>query len=99
MTPQEHLRDELKNCSQYTLTQTEQQELSSLGMKAFLFKQITRKKFRKWRLPDLAHDRINRALDHCLAKSEPLTFRFRFGGYKLWRLDSAPEVDWAEFFA
>ncbi len=60
---------------------------------------ITRKKFRKWKLPDLAQKRIDKVLDFCLDNKEPIVFRFRFGGYKLWQLSSAPEVDWAEFFS
>jgi hypothetical protein len=65
----------------------------------FLFKLITRKKFRKWKLPDLAQERIDKVLDFCIINKEPIIFRFRFGGYKLWQLKSAPEADWAEFFA
>ena len=98
MSPQQHLEKELRECTSYELSSDEMKELERLGLKDFLFKQITRKKFRRWKLPDQARERIDQALDHCLSKEEPLTFRFRFGGYKLWRLDSAPFVDWAEFF-
>jgi len=98
MTPQQHLEDKLKNCAHYKFSPSEQEKLKSVGLKQFLFEQITRKKFRRWKLPDLARERIDKALDYCMAGQEPIIFRFRFGGYKLWQLESAPEVDWAEFF-
>ncbi len=99
MTPQQYLEHKLKNCAHYKLSMHEQENLRSAGLKQFLFGQITRKKFRRWKLPDLARQRIERALDHCITKQQPILFRFRFGGYKLWQLESAPEVDWAEFFS
>lgn len=99
MEPQEYLEKKLKHCAHYELTPSDRKILDERGLKDFLFGQITRKRFRRWKLPDLARERIDKALDHCLATQEPLLFRFRFGGYKLWRLESSPEADWAEFFA
>lgn len=98
MTLQQYLENKLKNCAHYNLSVQEKKDLENFGLKQFLFTQITSKKFRRWKLPDLARERIEKALDHCIINQEPIIFRFRFGGYKLWRLESAPEVDWAEFF-
>ncbi len=99
MTPQEYLEKKLKTCSQHQLAAAERQVLESGGLRSFLFQQITRKKFRRWKLPDAARARVETALDYCLPRKLPLLVRLRFGGYKLWRLPSTPEVDWAEFFA
>jgi len=99
MSPQQYLEDELKKCAWHDLSSQEKKSVKDIGLKNFLFGQITRKRFRRWKLPDLARERIDRALDFCISMQKPLLFRFRFGGYKLWRLESAPEVDWAEFFA
>lgn len=99
MTPQKYLENKLKNCAYYEFSDQEQEKLKNLGLKKFLFEQITRKKFRRWRLLELARERIEKALDYCISNQKQLIFRFRFGGYKLWRLKSSPEVDWAEFFA
>lgn len=98
MTPQQYLENRLKRCAHYELSLLDQESLKNIGVKDFIFWQITRKKFRRWKLPELARERINRVLDYCFSKQKPILFRFRFGGYKLWRLESAPEVDWAEFF-
>jgi hypothetical protein len=98
MTPQQYLEHRLKECTHYEPSTKDLDEIKRNGLKDFLFRQITRKKFRRWKLPDLARERILRALDLCISGKKPILFRFRFGGYKLWRLASAPEVDWAEFF-
>ncbi|MDQ3076876.1 MAG: hypothetical protein M3Q63_02385 [bacterium] len=99
MQPQQYLENKLKNCARYQLSTQDYRDLKTIGNKEFLFKLITRKKFRRWKLPDLARERIDTTLDFCLTHNEPIIFRFRFGGYKLWQLKSAPEVDWAEFFS
>lgn len=67
-------------------------------MKEKLFRLIKRKEFRRWALPSDAEPRIRRAIDLCSEKNRPLNFVFEFGGYKLWRLPSAPYADLAEEF-
>ncbi len=98
MSPQEYLESKLRECAHYDFSPQDQENLKTLGLKSFLFQQITRKDFRRWKLPDPARERIDKALEFCISKKVPILFRFRFGGYKLWRLETAPEVDWAEFF-
>lgn len=97
MAVQKYLEDKLKNCSKYELTNEDKKYIKENSLKEFLFKQISRKKFRRWKLPDPAKKRIKKALDVCLAENKPIIFRFRFGGYKLWSFPTTPEVDWAEF--
>ena len=67
-------------------------------MREKLFKLIKRKGFRKWALPEDAEQRVRRAIDVCTSENRPLNFVFEFGGYKLWRLPSAPYADDAETF-
>ncbi|MBR1777590.1 MAG: L-tyrosine/L-tryptophan isonitrile synthase family protein [Alphaproteobacteria bacterium] len=63
-----------------------------------LYRLITRKSFRKWALPPNAAERIKTAVALCTAENKPLNFVFEFGGYKLWRLPSAPYPDLAETY-
>jgi hypothetical protein len=60
---------------------------------------ILSKKFRKYSAgPELvAH--IKASVAHQVENNEPIKIVYPHGGYKLWRLDEAPEVDWAELFA
>lgn len=83
MKPQQYLENKLKSCASYKLSPQEE-DVRTIDIKNFLFKLITRKKFRRWKLPDLARGRIDKTLDFCLLNKEPIIFRFRFGGYKLW---------------
>lgn len=98
MSPQEYLENKLHTCAHYQLSEDERKRIKVIGLRAFLFEQITRKKFRRWKLPEVARAKIEGALDYCLPKKSPLQIRWRFGGYKLWRLSTTPEADWAEFF-
>lgn len=99
MSPQQYLENKLKSSAKYTLSSSEEVNLEKIGLKDFLFQLITRKTFRRWKLPELARERIDKVLEFCLANNEPIIFRFRFGGYKFYQLKSAPEVDWAEFLS
>ena len=63
-----------------------------------LYRLITRKSFRRWALAADAPDRIKIAVNICTAAKKPLNFVFEFGGYKLWRLPSAPYPDQAETY-
>jgi hypothetical protein len=98
MSPQEYLENRIKTCSQYKLTKEDKQFITDNSLRDFLFKQMTRKKFRRYKLTDLTIEKINQALDYCMPDNKPIIFRLWFGGYKLWRYPTTPEVEWAEFF-
>ncbi len=72
--------------------------VKQLGIEEWLYRTLTRKPYRKWRITPEAEPVIREAIHVRVAENKPLLFRFPFGGYKLWRLPSTPEVDWAEFF-
>jgi hypothetical protein len=63
----------------------------------FIYKKLTSKKFRKWSIDDDSKKRVKEAIKINLEKNEPIKFTYPFGGYKLWRIPTSPEVDWAEF--
>jgi len=60
---------------------------------------ILSNKFRKYSVSDEEKEKIKKAIRERISKNQPVELVFSFGGYKLWRLDEAPEVDWAELFA
>lgn len=95
---EEYLRTQLQDCSKYELSGQDKEFLDKEGIEAFIVKTVTSKKFRKWALPEEAKERVKKAVFLCVAQKKPIQFTFPFGGYKLWRLPTAPEVDWAEFF-
>ena len=99
MTVQEYLQSELNNCANYELTAEDTTQLEKVGIEEFIYSKLTSKKFRKWKVDELSKQQVRKAVHLAVTVNKPLQFRYPFGGYKLWRMPSAPEVDWAEFFA
>ncbi|MBN8232597.1 hypothetical protein JYK02_34275 [Corallococcus macrosporus] len=94
----QHLRSRLETSAHHTLTPQEQTVLDKEGLRAFLIKQVLSKKFRKWSVDADTQQNIARVVDAALKTQQPLSFVLPMGGYKIWRIPSSPEVDWAEFF-
>lgn len=56
------------------------------------------KKFRKFSMISEYQNHIKNVIDESIKNDLPIKLSFPFGGYKLWRLEETPEVDWAELF-
>ena len=65
----------------------------------FIYKSIMSKKFRKYSVNLEYQKEIYSAIELNVKNSQPIKITLVFGGYKLWRLDESPEVDWAELFS
>jgi hypothetical protein len=64
-----------------------------------IFKIIMSKKYRKYAAEPAIAEHIKRAIVLNIKNREPINVTTFHGAYKLWRLDEAPEPDWAELFA
>lgn len=64
-----------------------------------IFRAVMSKKFRKYSVNPEYVEHIKAAIGICTANNQPIKFSLVFGGYKLWRLDEAPQPDWAELFS
>jgi len=64
-----------------------------------IFRLVTSKKFRKYSLTAEYAAHIKNSIKENVQDSKPINLTFLGGCYKLWRLDEAPESDWAELFA
>jgi hypothetical protein len=96
MTAQEYIQSELDQLqAQLAVPQPKTPEELSDS----IFKLLTAKKFRKYALSEEYAKHIKDSIDTCVAANEPIKIVFFGGCYKLWRLDEAPEADWAELFA
>lgn len=96
MTPQAYIQselDQLKAPIDVPQPQT-QEELADSVLKL-----LTSKKFRKYALSEEYAQHVKDSVNACIAANEPIKIIFFGGCYKLWRLDEAPEADWAELFA
>lgn len=65
----------------------------------YIFHCLMSKKFRKYSVTSEYQEHIRSAVESCVSRNEPIKISFVFGGYKLWRLEEAPEADWAELFS
>lgn len=64
-----------------------------------IFRALMSKKFRKYSANETLQLHIREAIRINVEKNQPINITFLHGAYKLWRLDEAPETDWAELFA
>ncbi len=98
LTVNDHLKTELYSCADYNLTSADELFLKIHGVENFIIKKLSSKKFRKWSISENEKQRLQTAVQINLKQNKPILFVFPFGGYKLWRLPTAPQSDWAEFF-
>lgn len=64
-----------------------------------IFRILKTRKFRKYAINDDLICDIKEAINYDVKNRQPINITFLQGCYKLWRLNEAPESDWAELFA
>ncbi|MEI7579081.1 MAG: hypothetical protein WCJ58_03500 [bacterium] len=99
MNAQEYLKTELETAGKYQLNEEDKKYLAKFGIKEFIYKSLTRKKFRRLKVTPETEQRVRTEIDMAVDNTEPLQVVFVMGAYKLWSLTSFPYPDWAEFFA
>lgn len=75
------------------------ESIGTRPIEAAIYTKVMSKKFRKLKADEKTVSVTKRAIHHAVSRHQPVTVSFLFGGNKLWRLDEAPEIDWAELFA
>lgn len=96
MTAQEYIESSLKQLQEpVDLPQPKTQD----ELVEAIFKLVTSKKFRKYSLTPEYTAHIKNSIKENVEANKPINLTFLGGCYKLWRLDEAPESDWAELFA
>ncbi len=97
MTAKEFIEKRLENLK--TSPAIESELKSTKDLPDFIFRAITSKKFRKYKIiPETYTIHIKEAIENSIKNNIPIKLVFPFGGYKLWRLEETPEADWAELF-
>lgn len=96
MTPQEFILSELDRLKAPVDVPEPQ---TPDGLASSVLRLLTSKKFRKYALSEEYAEYIMNSVKACVAANAPIKIVFFGGCYKLWRLDEAPEADWAELFA
>ena len=96
MTPKEFIGKRLQELQLHT--ETVNNFKSDKDLAEFIFNTVMSKKFRKFAVTPEYIPNIKWAIENSIENNLPIKFVFPFGGYKLWRLEETPEVDWAELF-
>lgn len=96
MTAHEYISTSLKQINKpigVTSSYTQEELVESI------FRLLTSKKFRKYALTEEYATHIRNAIHENVSTNQPINLTFLGGCYKLWRLEEAPESDWAELFS
>jgi hypothetical protein len=93
---QSYLESRLKTCSVVAKGGTFHAPSDSL--EDAILSHLLSKRFRKWAVSPEYLQEIRAQVRYAISQRRPIEPTWFFGGYKLWSLPSAPEVDWAEFF-
>jgi hypothetical protein len=96
MTAQKYLQTKLKELKTQAFLEEHSNKHELVDA---IFRIITSKKFRKYKLSEEQAEHIKNSVTENVACNEPIKATLVFGGYKLWRLEEAPEADWAELFS
>lgn len=94
MKPSEYILNELNELSSFKPTTVDDADLIDT-----IYKFLMSKKFRKYATNPEYIPHIRSAISIAIEKNEPIKLTLVFGGYKLWRLEESPSVDWAELFS
>lgn len=94
MKPSEYIQSRLDD-----LKKIEVVDVSKDKLVETIVNKILSKKFRKYAVDEAFREHVNKVVSNSVKKNEPITMVWVFGGYKLWRIPTAPEADWGELFS
>jgi hypothetical protein len=97
MNAQEYIVSQLKALKEPAFSDVKPKD--DKEMAEAVFTTLMSKKFRKYSVPAKNQMILRAAIEKNIANNEPVKISWPFGGYKLWRFEEAPEVDWAELFS
>ena len=92
------------NAEQYIKTELEKLHTplnakAEADLEAQIVRLLLSKKFRKYTAKPELIQHIKESVHYNVNLNQPINLTFLHGAYKLWRLDEAPEADWAELFS
>lgn len=94
MKPSKYIEDQLDELKKVETIDVSQNELVGC-----IVSKILSKKFRKYAADDAFLEHVHKVVDWSVKNNKPIEMVWVFGGYKLWRMPTEPEVDWGELFS
>lgn len=95
MTAQEYIESQISSLN----SPMEHIDNSPQRLEDVIYARVMSKKFRKLKPGQECVELTKKAIELCVAEQKPITIFEMFGGNKLWRLEEAPDIDWAELFS
>src|SRR5687767_1656331 len=95
MTAQEYILSTLQELAQ----PIQMEGIGNTPLEDAIYAKVMSKKFRKLKADDETVSMVKGAIELAIKEKKPVVISVVFGGNKLWRLDEAPEIDWAEVFS
>lgn len=95
---QTFLSNLLEGAGEYALMEADAEIIEKKGLQSYIIAKLFSKKYRKWKLEEQCIKLVESEVDESLTKERPIDVFFAQGSYKLWRVHSAPKVNWAEYF-
>ncbi|MEI8067820.1 MAG: hypothetical protein WCG91_02645 [Candidatus Shapirobacteria bacterium] len=93
MTPTEYIQKELNKIKDF-----QPKDFGEDKLLDEIFRLLMSKKFRKYSVNSELNDHIKNVIKSSVENNQPIKIVFPHGAYKLWRLEEAPNPDWAELF-
>ena len=94
MNPRDYIIEKLEKLRESVAFET----VPNDKLEDVIYAKVMSKKFRKVKADDQAVAVTKKAIHWSVENNKPVKVNVIFGGNKLWRLDEAPEIDWAELF-
>lgn len=95
MTAQQHILSTLQALAE----PAPPEDIGNTPVEEAILVKVLSKKFRKLKADEKTVATAKNAIHYAVERNQPVTVSFLFGGNKLWRLEEAPEIDWAELFS
>jgi len=99
MNLNQFLKNKITDCSDYILTNEDNNILEKKGKEEFIIGKLLSHKFRKRSIDAKTARHLKLSVNLNISKNQPILFITSWGGYKMWRLPFYPYPDWAELFA
>lgn len=93
MTPTEYIQEELNKIKIFQPKNFDKEKIFDE-----IFRLLMSKKFRKYSAKPELIEHIKNTIKTSINNNQPIKLVFPHGAYKLWRLEEAPNPDWAELF-
>lgn len=93
-----YLRDLLQKSGNYVPSKEDGNLLKKVGLEKYIKSKLFSKKYRKWRVDEECRVLVDNEVSSAISENRPIRLFFAQGCYKLWRVESSPMPNWAEFF-